>query len=76
MILRMSSLEQKWLIRILLKDLHLGLSHVKILNIFHEDANDLFDVTNNLQKVRFHFLNKKSIRRIKLETLENRNELY
>lgn len=51
MILKMSPMEQKWLIRILLKDMSLGISHGKILQIFHQDANDYFDVTNDLQKV-------------------------
>lgn len=56
MILQMSPLEQKWLIRILLKDMHLGISHGKILQIFHPDANDYYDVTSDLQKVSFLYI--------------------
>lgn len=51
MITKMSPEEQKWLIRILLKDLNLGLSQNTILGLFHYDAVDLYDVSNDLQKV-------------------------
>ncbi|VVC30005.1 Hypothetical protein CINCED_3A019636 [Cinara cedri] len=51
MLLKFSSNEQKWLIRLLLKDMHLGISHVKILNAYHPDAGQLYDVCNDLNKV-------------------------
>lgn len=54
-----SALEQKWLIRMILKDMKLGLSENSILNAFHPDARDLYDVTNSLEKV--YFLLNKSI---------------
>lgn len=46
-----SALEQKWLIRMILKDMKLGLSENSVLKAFHADAKDLFDVTNSLEKV-------------------------
>ncbi|XP_022899944.1 DNA ligase 4 [Onthophagus taurus] len=46
-----SPFEQKWIIRIILKDLKLGLSDKKMLNLYHPDAVDLFDKTNDLEHV-------------------------
>lgn len=43
--------EQKWLIRMILKDMKMGVSEQTILNLFHPDAKDLFDVTSSLAKV-------------------------
>lgn len=51
MLLKFSANEQKWLIRLLLKDMRLGIAHTKILNAYHRDANELFDVCNDLIKV-------------------------
>ena len=51
-----SALEQKWLIRMILKDMKLGLSENSILYAFHPDARDLYDVTNSLEKVCFLFI--------------------
>lgn len=47
----MTALQQKWLIRIILKDIKLGIGHQKILNCFHVDASDLYDSCNSLSKV-------------------------
>ena len=55
MIRQMSPMEQKWLIRILLKDLRVSLSQKKVLNMFHPDANEQFDYSNNLRKVNTTF---------------------
>lgn len=52
MLLHMSAEEQKWLIRMLLKDLRLGVAQVSILNVIHPDARELYDVSNSLVKVR------------------------
>lgn len=57
MLLNMSPEEQKWLIRILLKDISIGLSQNRILYWFHPDAVDLYDVTNDLQKVSTQYAN-------------------
>ncbi|KAG1700928.1 DNA ligase 4 [Nymphon striatum] len=46
-----SAIEQKWLIRMILKDMRLGISEQSILNAFHVDAKDLYDVSNSLSKV-------------------------
>nr|XP_042896531.1 DNA ligase 4 [Parasteatoda tepidariorum] len=46
-----SALEQKWLIRMILKEMKLGISENSILKAYHADAKDLFNVTNSLEKV-------------------------
>ncbi|XP_046628908.1 DNA ligase 4-like isoform X1 [Neodiprion virginianus] len=51
LIQQLSAVEQKWLIRILLKDLRIGLSQKKILNAYHADAVALFDVSMSLRVV-------------------------
>lgn len=48
---KMSASEQKWLVRMLLKDMKLGIGNNKILSTFHRDAVDLYDVSNCLKKV-------------------------
>jgi DNA ligase 4 len=44
-----SSLEQKWLIRIILKDMKI--SHVSIMNAFHPNAMKIYNECTNLQEV-------------------------
>lgn len=46
-----SALEQKWLIRMIVKDLKLGISHQTIFSVFHSDAAELHNVTTDLEKV-------------------------
>ncbi|KAL6068764.1 DNA ligase, variant 2 [Balamuthia mandrillaris] len=46
-----TAVEQKWLVRIILKELKMGLSEKLILNYFHPDAVELFNVTSSLRKV-------------------------
>ncbi|CAK9814912.1 DNA ligase 4 [Anthophora quadrimaculata] len=46
-----NALEFKWLTRIILKDLKLGIGKKKIFEVFHPDANSLFDVSSNLRRV-------------------------
>ena len=46
----MNSLEQKWLVKIILKDMKLG-THDKILGTFHPKALEIFFHTNNLREV-------------------------
>lgn len=43
--------EMKWVIRIILKDLKLGMSERSIFQEFHPDAEDLFNVTCDLKLV-------------------------
>ncbi|KAK8384182.1 hypothetical protein O3P69_009133 [Scylla paramamosain] len=47
----MSAKEQKWLLRVLLKDMRLGLGQTAIFAAWHPDAKDYYDVTNSLEKV-------------------------
>ncbi|GAV09317.1 hypothetical protein RvY_18881 [Ramazzottius varieornatus] len=56
---RMDVLEWKWLIRIILKDLKLGIGEDAILNLYHPDAKDLYDVTSSLSGVCFKLLDPK-----------------
>lgn len=51
LIVQSSALEQKWLIRMIVKDLKLGVSQQTILNTFHSDAVELHNVTTDLEKV-------------------------
>lgn len=46
-----TALELKWIIRIILKDLKLGMGNNRLLKVFHEDAPDFYDVCSNLEKV-------------------------
>lgn len=46
-----SALEQKWLIRMILKDMKLGISKEIVLQVFHPDATDLYNVNTDLNKV-------------------------
>ncbi|KOC59775.1 DNA ligase 4 [Habropoda laboriosa] len=46
-----NALEFKWITRIILKDLKLGIRKKRILEVFHPDANSLFDVSSNLRYV-------------------------
>lgn len=49
---KMPAVEQKWLIRIIVKDLKLtGAGQKPLLNAYHPDAQDLYDVSNDLEKV-------------------------
>lgn len=43
--------EQKWIIRIVLKDLKVGLRHERVLNFLHPDAMEMYNHTNDLHKV-------------------------
>ena len=42
---------QKWLIRIIMRDMKMGLSETSVLSVFHPDAVDLFSVCSSLEKV-------------------------
>lgn len=46
-----SATEQKWLVRMILRDLRTGLSTATVLSCYHPDAQDLFDVTSSLARV-------------------------
>uniref|UniRef100_H2ZIX8 DNA ligase 4 n=1 Tax=Ciona savignyi TaxID=51511 RepID=H2ZIX8_CIOSA len=46
-----SGIEQKWLIRIILKDTKLRMGHKVILQEIHPDAEELFNVTTSLKQV-------------------------
>lgn len=51
-LIQMSALEQKWLIRIILRHEKLiGLSEKTVLSLYHPDAKELYDVCNDLEKV-------------------------
>ncbi|XP_077997197.1 DNA ligase 4-like [Glandiceps talaboti] len=43
--------EQKWLIRMIMKELKVGLSQQSILSSFHQDGEEFYNVTNSLAKV-------------------------
>ena len=43
--------QQKWLIRIIMRDLKIGLSENSVFGLYHPDAMDLFTVCSSLEKV-------------------------
>ncbi|CAH0479075.1 unnamed protein product [Peronospora belbahrii] len=43
--------EQKWIIRIVLKDLKIGLRHERVLKYMHPDAMEMYNHTNDLRKI-------------------------
>jgi len=51
MLRRTTALEQKWIVRIILKDLKIGISEKFVLSYFHPDALELFNATSNLRTV-------------------------
>lgn len=48
----------KWFIRLILKDLRLGVESKRILAAFHPDAPEYFDTCNSLSKVLTNYLYK------------------
>ena len=44
-------LEQRWLVKVILKDLKVGVGHETLLKNFHPDALDLYNVTSDLGEV-------------------------
>ncbi|WAR24448.1 DNLI4-like protein, partial [Mya arenaria] len=51
LITNMSALELKWLTRMIVKELKIGLSQASVLSVFHPDAEEFYNVNNNLEKV-------------------------
>ena len=49
--LKMDALQQKWLVRIILKDMKLGIGENGIINTMHPDGKDYFEVQADLEKV-------------------------
>ncbi|XP_011688012.1 PREDICTED: DNA ligase 4 isoform X2 [Wasmannia auropunctata] len=48
---QITGFEMKWVTRIVLKNLRLGIGTERILHIYHPDANDKFDVTSDLREI-------------------------
>ncbi|KAK9462546.1 ATP dependent DNA ligase domain-containing protein [Lipomyces oligophaga] len=48
---RMNAEEMKWLVRIILRQLHIGLSEKSLFGFYHPDANALFNVSSSLKRV-------------------------
>ncbi|RLN46229.1 hypothetical protein BBO99_00006334 [Phytophthora kernoviae] len=51
-----SASEQKWIVRIVLKDLKVGLRHERVLNFLHPDAMKMYNHTNDLHKLLLRIL--------------------
>ena len=47
----MSAVELKWLIRMIVKELKIGLSQASVLSVYHPDAEEFYNVNNNMEKV-------------------------
>ena len=48
---RSTAFDMKWIVRILLKDLKIGLSEKSLLGLFHREAMDMYNVTSSLRTV-------------------------
>jgi DNA ligase-4 len=46
-----TNVEQKWFVRIVLKELHLGMNETTVLGFFHKDASELYNMTASLREV-------------------------
>lgn len=57
MLRKQSAGELRWLTRMILKELKMGLSQASILRIYHQDAEDLYNVKMSLEKVN-HLLDQ------------------
>ena len=51
MLRNMSAREQKWLIRMMMKEMKMGISQQSVFSVYHQDAEDLFNVKMSLEKV-------------------------
>ena len=51
MLLNMTAKEQKWLIRMILKDMKMGVKEGSFFKLFHQDAEDLYNVKMSLLQV-------------------------
>ncbi|KAM9820546.1 DNA ligase 4 [Neosynchiropus ocellatus] len=51
LITQSTALEQKWLIRMILKDMKVGISKETVLQVFHPDAAELYNVNTDLNNV-------------------------
>lgn len=47
----LSAVELKWLTRMIVKELKVGLSQASVLSVYHPDAEEFYNVNNNLEKV-------------------------
>lgn len=55
--------EQKWIVRIILKDLKAGLGYEPILRAYHPDALELFNATSDLRSVFEELQNQEDMTR-------------
>ncbi|KAA1468079.1 DNA ligase 4 [Dentipellis sp. KUC8613] len=48
---RTTSEEQRWIVRIILKDMNISVKETTVFSVFHPDAHDLFNTCSDLKKV-------------------------
>ncbi|XP_014279240.1 DNA ligase 4 [Halyomorpha halys] len=74
MVQKMSNEEQKWLIRIIIKEMGIGLGTNRMLGLYHPDAVELYSLTNSIcqvcsklkdRNVRYHELDIELFRAFK-----------
>jgi len=77
---RMSPLEHKWIVRILLGKVELGVGHNQILNYLSPYAKDLYNANTSLKRVCATLSDKEWIRRRKerdeREALERQQDMW
>ncbi|KAH9975651.1 ATP dependent DNA ligase domain-containing protein [Russula compacta] len=49
--------EQRWIVRIILKDLGISVKETTVFSVFHPDAHDLFNTCSDLKKVAWELWN-------------------
>ncbi|KAN0088925.1 ATP dependent DNA ligase domain containing protein [Tylopilus felleus] len=54
---RTTAEEQKWIVRIVLKDMVISVKENTVLSVFHPDAEDLFNTCSDLKKVAWELSN-------------------
>ncbi|CAE6437401.1 unnamed protein product [Rhizoctonia solani] len=52
-----TAIEQRWIVRIILKDLAIQVRETSVLGVFHPDARDLFNTCSDLKRVAWELWN-------------------
>ena len=60
-LIKTTAIEQKWFVRIILKQLKMGMSENTIFNYFHKDALTLWNLSSDLKKICEDLKNPKNL---------------
>ncbi|CAL1714652.1 unnamed protein product [Somion occarium] len=56
---RTTAEEQRWIVRIILKDMNISVKETTVFSVFHPDAHDLFNTCSDLKKVAWELWDPK-----------------